>query len=135
MQTNDTEARNIELLCTLGPASQNDSVIHWLECVGASLLRINLSHTKIADLERIVKYIQSRTQVPICLDTEGAQVRTGPLIEGSITVRENQILTAHARPVPGDQFNIGIYPHYIIQQLEVVDLISIDFNAVLSQVV
>jgi len=125
----------IQLLCTLGPASLNDRVIHWLECVGASLLRINLSHTKIEDLERIVNFVQMRTGVPICLDTEGAQLRTGPLVDGKIAVRENRFLTAHARPVPGDEFNISLYPGYVCQQLEIGDFVSIDFNAVLTQVV
>ena len=128
-------AKNIELLCTLGPASQNDEVIYWLERIGASLLRINLSHTKVEDVEGIVRYIQSRTSIPICLDTEGAQVRTGALVSGSITLRENQFLTVHGRPVPGDQFNIAIYPGYIVRNLEVGDLVSIDFNTVLAQIV
>lgn len=127
--------REVELLCTLGPASLNDRVIHWLERVGASLLRINLSHTRIDDLERVVKFVQSRTQVPICLDTEGAQVRTGPLVDGKITVRENRFLAVGARPVPVDQNSICFYPPYIVQKLEVGDFISIDFNSVLAQVV
>lgn len=127
--------RNVELLCTLGPASLNDRVIHGLEDAGTSLLRLNLSHTKIEDLERIVSFIQRRTSVPICLDTEGAQVRTGPLAEGKVTVRENRFLAARGRPVASDQFSISLYPPYIVDELEVGDFISIDFNAVLSQVV
>jgi len=125
----------IELLCTLGPASLNDRVIYWLECLGASLFRINLSHTKIEDLERIIRFVQARTRVPICLDTDGAQVRTGPLIDGKVIVRENRLLTVHSRSLPGDQFNISFYPGYIVKTLRVGDFVSIDFNAVLSQVV
>jgi pyruvate kinase len=128
-------ARDVDLLCTLGPASLNDRVIHWLERTGASMLRINLSHTRIDDLERVIEFVQSRTRVPICLDTEGAQVRTGPLVDGKITIRENRFLTAGARPVPGDQLSISLYPPYIVQKLEVGDFISIDFNSVLAQVV
>ncbi|TGV01338.1 sulfate adenylyltransferase, partial [Mesorhizobium sp. M8A.F.Ca.ET.173.01.1.1] len=92
------KGREVELLCTLGPASLNDKVIHWLERAGTSLLRLNLSHTKIEDLERIITFIQKRTHIPICLDTEGAQIRTGPLADGKVTVRENRFLTARARP-------------------------------------
>jgi len=125
----------IELLCTLGPASLNDRVIYCLERAGASLLRINLSHTKIEDLERIVTFVQRRTSVPICLDTEGAQVRTGPMVDNKVTVRENRFVTAHARPVPGDPLNFSFYPGYVVGALQVGDIISIDFNAVLSQVV
>ena len=129
------KVKEVELLCTLGPASLNDRVIHWLERAGTSILRLNLSHTKVEDLERIIHFIQKRTSLPLCLDTEGAQVRTGPLADGRVSVRENRFLTAHARPVAGDQFSISLYPAYIVNQLEVGDFVSIDFNSVLSQVV
>ena len=122
-----------ELLCTLGPASLNDRVIYWLNYVGVSLLRINLSHTKIEEIERIVKFVQARTAVPICLDTEGAQVRTGPLVDGKMAVRENHFLTAHTRAVRGDQFNISFYPGYIVQKLQVGDFVSIDFDTALHR--
>lgn len=129
------KAKRIELLCTLGPASLNDRVIHWLARAGTSMLRLNLSHTRIEDLQRIVEFIQKRTSIPVCLDTEGAQVRTGPLADGKLTVRENRFLSAHARPVAGDQISISLYPASIVSKLRVGDFVSIDFDAVLSQVV
>lgn len=127
--------KEVELLCTLGPASLNDRVIHWLERAGTSMLRLNLSHTKIEDVERIVGFIQKRTAIPICLDTEGAQIRTGPLADGKLIARESRFLTARARPAAGDQFSISLYPPYIVNELRLGDFISIDFNAVLAQVV
>ncbi|NIV22969.1 MAG: sulfate adenylyltransferase, partial [Gemmatimonadetes bacterium] len=72
---------------------------------------------------------------PICLDTEGAQIRTGDLVDGAITMRDNTIVRAHARRVPGDDKNFSLYPPGITEQLEVGDFISIDFNSVLVQVV
>ena len=61
-----------EILCTLGPSSMNDRVISRLSELGVSLFRINLSHTKIEDLSGVIDFIRQRTQVPICLDSEGA---------------------------------------------------------------
>ena len=78
-----------EIWCTLGPASLNDRVIGRLEEVGVNLFRLNLSHTKVENLRETLEYIQSRTSVPVCLDTEGAQVRTGIFVSGEVTVREN----------------------------------------------
>ena len=129
------KVKEIELLCTLGPASLNDRVIHWLTRAGTSLLRLNLSHMRIEDVQSTVSFIQKRTSIPVCLDTEGAQVRTGPLVDGKVTVRENRFLTARARPVAGDQVSISFYPADIVNKLRVGDFISIDFNAVLCQVV
>ena len=70
-----------EILCTIGPASLNEQVISRLEALGVGIFRINLSHTKAEELEAIIKQIQSITDVPICLDTEGAQIRTGDLLK------------------------------------------------------
>jgi len=127
--------RETELLCTLGPASLNERVIHCLERAGTSLFRLNLSHTKIEELEQTISFIRKLASVPICLDTEGAQVRTGRLPNGTLTVRENQFLTVHGRPIAGDPSSISFYPPNIIASLQLGDFIAIDFNSVFAQIV
>ncbi|MEE9169932.1 MAG: pyruvate kinase, partial [bacterium] len=62
-----------EILCTLGPASLDRQKIQRLEQSGATLFRINLSHTKLGELPRTIQTIRDATKIPICLDTEGAQ--------------------------------------------------------------
>lgn len=126
---------NKEILCTLGPASLDRRVISRLEQSGATLFRINLSHTKLRELPGVITTIRDATDVPICLDTEGAQIRTGDLVDGSITMRDNTIVRAHARRVPGDDKNFSLYPAGITAHLQVGDFISIDFNSVLVQVI
>jgi pyruvate kinase len=124
-----------EILCTLGPASMNDRVIGRLSELGVALFRINLSHTDLADLPDVIDFVLSRTQVPVCLDTEGAQIRTGGFTDGAIEVRDNTEVVLHRRRVPGDSQNWNLFPRDIIGKLEVNDIISIDFNAVLIQIV
>ena len=41
----------------------------------------------------------------------------------------------HAKPVPGDPLNISLHPGQLVDELEVGDFVSIDFNSVLSQVI
>jgi len=123
-----------EIWCTLGPASLNDRVIHRLEELGVSLFRLNLSHTRIELLEGILDFIQSRTSVPISLDTEGAQVRTAELAAGRIVVREGAAVRVHHEPVPGDEAALNLNPHGIAKQLRVGDLLKIDAE-VLTQVI
>ena len=43
-------------------------------------------------MEGLIKKIQSITNVPICIDTEGAQVRTGEFELEKCELRENSIL-------------------------------------------
>ena len=126
---------NKEIWCTIGPSSLNDCTLERLEELGVSLLRINLSHTKLKDINDIIKFIQSRTSVPICLDTEGAQIRTGDLSDDEFFLHENRIVYVHDHPVFCDSGNISFYPEGVIDLIMVDDFISIDFNSVLAQVI
>ena len=123
-----------EIFCTLGPASMNGRVIGRLAALGATLFRINLSHTALADVGAVIDFIRGHTEVPVCLDTEGAQVRTGAFVDGTVTVSENEMIRIPLERVPGDVRRFNLYPRGIATELEVGDFISIDFNAVLVQV-
>lgn len=125
---------NRDILCTLGPASMHGPVIKRLQEVGVTIFRINLSHTKLEQVEPVIRFIQSHTNLPVCIDSEGAQIRTGLFVEGSVTVRENTIITVHRKLVPGDSMNMNFVPANILDAFEVGDFLSIDFNSVLVQV-
>ena len=126
---------DIELLCTLGPASMNERTIQRLTDLGVTLFRINLSHTDIADLAAVIATVQSFTDVPICLDTEGAQIRTAALADDMQHLRENEFIRAVGAGHPAGNREITFHPDYIVGALEVGDILSIDFNAALVQVV
>ncbi|MGP8158286.1 MAG: pyruvate kinase [Thermoplasmata archaeon] len=120
-------------LCTLGPTSLNERVISQLEQIGATRFRINMSHTEVDDLERILQYVQKCTKVPISIDTEGARLRTGLMSDGVAVVEGAQV-----RLVPeafwGDAFTIPITPGDAITQLKPESRVSIDFDAVILRI-
>ena len=118
-----------DIWCTLGPSSLNDHVIGRLEEAGVSLLRLNLSHTRIDELPRTLEYVQSRTGLPLCLDTEGAQIRTSSAWD--LTLDENRSVRIVSRPIAdGD---LTFYPEGIVGQLAAGDIVKIDAD-VLAQV-
>ena len=123
---------NKEILCTLGPSSLNDRVIARLAELGVSLFRLNLSHLKLSQVAGIIEFVQSRTTVPLCLDTEGAQIRTSDLADGVTFLKENSILHIHKKPVPGDSHDFNLYPANIVERLALGDFISIDNSALLQ---
>ena len=124
-----------EILCTLGPSSMNERIIKRLEELNVSLLRINLSHTLVTDVAETILSIQKHTSVPICLDTEGAQIRTGGSLQGPIILTEHSFVRVCREYVIGNESQFNLYPINIVDQIEVDDFISIDFNEVLAQVV
>jgi pyruvate kinase len=121
------------LLCTLGPTSLNERVISQLEGIGATVFRINMSHTEVGDLERIIQFVQKCTKLPISIDTEGARLRTGLMGEGVSVVEGAQV-----RLVPeafwGDAFTIPITPGTAIAQLKPASRVSIDFDSVILRI-
>ena len=133
--TDQQQISEIELLCTLGPASMNERTIQRLTDLGVTLFRINLSHTDAADLAAVIATVQSFTDVPICLDTEGAQIRTAALADDMQDLRENDFIRAVGADHPARNREITFHPDHIVGALEVGDILSIDFNAALVQVV
>lgn len=123
-----------EILCTLGPASWDDRTLAQLEELGATLFRINLSHTRLDDLEGIIQSIQRRTKIPLCLDTEGAQIRTGELAGGEIHAEEGNTFYGFRDEVLGNAQQFNFYPLIVFDLLLPGDRISIDFNSVLVEV-
>ena len=121
----------MELLSTLGPSSLNKTVLKKLELLGVSLFRINLSHTEIKDLEETIDLIRSYTNVPICIDTEGAQIRTR--LKKKANLEEGEIINIFFDFVKNPNF-VNFYPKVSINQFKIGDLVFIDFNAVVVEV-
>ena len=67
--------REIEVFCTLGPKSLNKFFLRNISRQ-VKLLRLNMSHIQPKNLEMLIKKVRKYTKVPICIDTEGAQIRT-----------------------------------------------------------
>ena len=94
-----------EILCTLGPSSINKRVIERLSDLGVDLFRINMSHTDIDDIKSLIQKIKKYSSVPICIDTEGAQIRTGKFVDGSVSLIENKHLKFGERVARNNLFS------------------------------
>jgi len=123
-----------KILATIGPASLNKEVINKLTLAGVSLFRINLSHTKLNEVSKVIDKISSWTNVPICLDSEGAQVRNQDMETESVYFSINTKVKIYHKQVIGNSTQISFAPSNVSKQLEVNDLIRIDFNALTLKV-
>ena len=65
----------IKIICTLGPKTINRNFLKFSNNK-IKLLRLNLSHLTINKLIKNIKFIKKNSIIPICIDTEGAQIRT-----------------------------------------------------------
>lgn len=118
------------ILVTLGPSSMSADIVRRCAAAGVSLFRLNLSHTKIEDLEPAIRAIQSWTDVPICLDSEGAQLRNQSMVNEAVALTEGDVMTVHYEPVIGDSGNISFAPLLIARHFKKGDRIRVDFDHV-----
>ena len=124
-----------KILATIGPSSLNEDIIKKLSLNGVHLFRINLSHTKLNDVSKVIDKISSWTDVPICLDSEGAQVRNQDMESESVYfTKDSKVKICHEQVV-GDSKNISFTPNTVSKQLKVNNVIRIDFNKLTLKVI
>jgi len=122
---------NFKIICTVGPGSNNPETLEKLKDRGADFFRINLSHTNEDLIEERVKDLMGQ-RVPIILDTEGSQVRSGNTEE--IRFEEASTIKIYSKEVECDSKNLFLRPKGVVKKLQDGDIISIDFNSLLLRV-
>ena len=121
----------IKIICTIGPSSNKQDVLEKFVDRGVDFFRINLSHTEEEDIEQRIKDLLGYN-IPIILDTEGPQVRSGNTEE--LIFSEGQIVKIHDKKIKCNSENLFLNPTGIIKNLQYGDIMSIDFNSLLLRV-
>lgn len=109
---NDT-LRKTKIICTIGPASQDEKTIEQLALAGMNVARINFSHeTHEVHKRRIetIKRVREKLNLPIAilLDTKGPEFRTGTYENGKIELREGDDFTLTVREVVGNEKIVSV---------------------------
>ena len=122
-----------KILTTLGPVSLNCEIIRKLSDRGVDYFRINMSHTSIDELKQHIEMIRKFSDTPICIDSEGAQVRTGLMPEGTVYRDRQSIILVPGNAV-GESNQIGLWPSDVFPQLKPGDILTVDFDSLLLSV-
>lgn len=122
---------NTKIICTIGPSSNNPEILGKLKNRGVDFFRINLSHTEEGEIDEKIRDIINYG-VPIIIDTEGSQIRSGNTEE--IIFNEGRTIKLFGEGVKCDSNNLFLNPEGVIKKLNEGDLISVDFNSVLLRV-
>ncbi len=125
----------MKILSTIGPASLKEDIIQKMDKEGVDIFRINLSHTSINDLRKNIELIQSWTNTPICLDTEGAQIRNQNMINESVFFKKGENVNIYKDTIIGDESNISFYPPGVVDEFRKGDIIRVDFNSLTLEIV
>ena len=120
--------KKIKIICTLGPSSLNDQFLEYAN-KNVDLLRLNMSHLKISELKKNIEFIKKKTRCPICIDTEGAQIRSK--YEKRKFYKKKSLVY-----IKKNKTNIlGLYPDYIHDKLKLNDTLNIGFEGLKIKII
>lgn len=100
--------RKTKIICTLGPAVDNEEALRGLMQGGMNAARFNFSHgTHESHLALLNKFKKVRDElglpVATILDTKGPEIRVGLFKEGKVELEQGQTFTLTTRAVEGDK--------------------------------
>ena len=123
--------RKTKIICTLGPATDDDEVLRKLMIEGMDVARFNFSHGDHAqhrkNKDRVEK-LREELGLPVAtlLDTKGPEIRVGDFKEGKVELVEGQTFTLTTEDVVGDQAKVSITYKNLVNDVKPGDTILID---------
>lgn len=105
--------RKTKIICTLGPATDDENVMRELILNGMAVARMNMSHGTHEDHKKradTVKRIRAELDVPVALllDTKGPEIRTKNFKNGSEILEAGQTFTFTTDDIEGDRNHCAI---------------------------
>ena len=100
--------RKTKIICTLGPSTDDETVLRELMLSGMNTVRLNFSHGTYEEHSKridMVKKLREELNLPIAilLDTKGPEVRTGNFKDGKVFLEKGQVFTLTNKEMLGNK--------------------------------
>ena len=132
--------RKTKIICTIGPACENEEVLTQICLAGMNVARLNFSHGSHAEHEKkieLVKKVRQKLGLPIAilLDTKGPEYRIGTFKDGKVEVADGATFVFTTEDVEGDETRVSVSYKGLIKDLLVGDRILVNNGLVVFEVV
>ena len=131
--------RKTKIICTIGPASENEQTLTAMCKAGMNVARLNFSHGTHEEHEKkiaLIKSVREKLDLPIAimLDTKGPEYRIGTFEDGKVDVNVGETFTFTTDDVVGDQTRVSVNYKDLIRNLSVGDRILVNNGLVIFEV-
>lgn len=131
--------RKTKIICTIGPASENEKVLTAMCKAGMNVARLNFSHGTHEEHKKkieLIKSVREKLDMPIAimLDTKGPEYRIGTFADGSVEVNTGDTFTFTTDDVQGDITRVSVNYKNLIKNLAVGDRILVCNGLVIFKV-
>ena len=124
--------KKIKLIATLGPSSLNKKVLDKLK-KDVDIFRLNMSHLSLEQLKKNLKFIKKNNIKNICIDTEGAQIRTISTTKRRYLKKNQSVMISSLSNKL--QNYINLYPNFSLKSIKVSSKIKIGFGGLILKVI
>lgn len=131
--------RKTKIICTIGPACEDEETLTQLCLAGMNVARLNFSHgTHEEHLKKIqtIKKVREKLNLPVAimLDTKGPEYRIKTFRDGQVTLREGDVFTFTTDEVEGDQTRVSVNYKGLMDDLSVGDTILLNNGLIIFEV-
>ena len=132
--------RKTKIICTIGPASENEEILTRMCRSGMNVARLNFSHGTHEEHQKkfdLVKHVREKLDLPIAimLDTKGPEYRIGTFKDGEIFLNDGDEFTFTTDDIEGDQTRVSVSYKRLIEDLNVGDRILLNNGLVIFEVI
>jgi len=131
--------RKTKIICTIGPASENEEVLTQMCLAGMNVARLNFSHGTYPEHEKkieLVKKVREKLSLPIAilLDTKGPEYRIRTFAEGKVEIKEGASFTFTTDEVEGDETRVSVNYKNLHNELKPGDTVTANNGMVVFEV-
>ena len=131
--------RKTKIICTIGPASENEKTLTEMCKAGMNVARLNFSHGTYeqhkAKIE-LIKKVREKLEmpIPIMLDTKGPEYRIGTFEGGKITLADGDKFTFTTEDIVGNGERVSVSYKRLTEELVPGDTILLNNGLVIFKV-
>lgn len=130
--------RKTKIICTIGPASENEEVFARMCQAGLNIARLNFSHGTHSEHQKkidMIKKVREELDLPIAimLDTKGPEYRIRTFENGKVTVSDGDKFTFTTLDVVGDATRVSVNYKGLAKDLKVGDRILVNNGLVVFE--
>ena len=131
--------RKTKIVCTIGPACNNEETLTKMCLAGMNVARLNFSHGTHEDHKaniELIKRVREKLDIPIAilLDTKGPEYRIKTFKDGKIMLEEGDRFTFTSRDIEGDETCVSVSYKHLPEEMSVGQRILLNNGLVIFEV-
>lgn len=131
--------RKTKIVCTIGPACEQEDILAQMCFAGMNVARLNFSHGTHEEHQKkidLVKQVREKYNLPIAimLDTKGPEYRIKTFEDGKIFLQDGDTFTFTINDIIGNQERVAVNYSHLMEDLSIGDRILVNNGLVIFEV-